>query len=124
MVSGDTSSCYVTLDSMQDFRDVEKATTVLSIDIMRDKFNEYVSALMLLEAESAGTYRRVGFSIMKRSISSLLNGRLLLSSETSVSAVAGLFVTRHQQRDIKPDMSRLPHPGLDRPRILATLLKG
>ncbi|KAF2188651.1 hypothetical protein K469DRAFT_84552 [Zopfia rhizophila CBS 207.26] len=79
MTKDDTESCYVTLDSKQDFERVEPGMTVKCLDIMRDKeglhdkglhdkglHDNYISGLVLLpvDHDRPSHYCGIGFSTM------------------------------------------------------------
>lgn len=61
-------SCYVILDSKDDWDLIEVGMTVKCLDIMRDKnglHGNYVSGLVLHPVDRAkGSFRRIGFSTM------------------------------------------------------------
>jgi hypothetical protein len=62
-----SESCYVTLDSVQDWERVQSGSIVTCFDVMRDKDGEFVSGLVLLPVENkVGYYQRIGFSTMKK----------------------------------------------------------
>jgi hypothetical protein len=68
MIKAGTKSCYVTLDSKQDYLSIEPGMTVKCLDIMRDRKGQhgnYVSGLIICLVDPQGSlYRRIGFSTM------------------------------------------------------------
>lgn len=65
----DLPSCFLTLDSQEDYDELEVGQGVTCLDLMRDRGNDdgpkFVSGLALLpSATESGCYRRIGFSTM------------------------------------------------------------
>lgn len=70
MTKEGVEECYVTLDTIQDLDEMEPNSSVICLDIMRDKkgadYVPFISGLvLLLIASRPGCHRRIGFSTMK-----------------------------------------------------------